>query len=60
MLEGVVRRVVQRVSGGYGRGVVKGVVMWSELEKGVIRLVMEGVVRGGKVWWRCGQGCGQE
>ena len=50
MLEGVVRRVVQRVSGGYGRGVVKGVVMWSELEKGVIRLVMEGVVRGGKVW----------
>eukprot|EP00731_Ephydatia_muelleri_P038617 Em0830g3a len=37
------------VSGGCGRGVVKGVVMWSELEKGVIRGVMEGVARGGKV-----------
>ena len=37
------------VSRGCGRGVVKGVVMWSELEKGVIRLVMEGVARGGKV-----------
>ena len=37
------------VSGGCGRGVVKGVVMWSELEKGV------GCGQRWKGGWRCGQ-----